>query len=135
MGRQWSTSRPAASYRRGWAVFREDKGIDWTPIRTPVGKLRGVQIRSFCADWGRRPWVSEEELTGRGFPSGRRMRQWLAGWLFAFCYPLSVTRMIVLPGTRRSGANADGASASGRTAPTTGFSGTVALGGYVIMAP
>jgi hypothetical protein len=30
--------------------------------------------------------------------------------------------MIVLPGTRRLGANADGASASGRTAPMIGFS-------------
>jgi hypothetical protein len=30
--------------------------------------------------------------------------------------------MIVLPDTRRSGVNADGTSASGRTAPTIGFS-------------
>jgi hypothetical protein len=37
-------------------------------------------------------------------------------------YPPSVIRMIVLPGVRRSGANAAGASASGRTAPTIGLS-------------
>jgi hypothetical protein len=42
----------------------------------------------------------------------------LAVRLSAFGYPPSVTRMIVLPDTRRSGANADGASASGRTVPT-----------------
>ena len=37
-------------------------------------------------------------------------------------YPPSMIRMIVLPGMRRSGANAAGASASGRTAPTIGLS-------------
>src|SRR5215470_19952905 len=42
--------------------------------------------------------------------------------LFAFGYLPCVIRMIVLPATRRSGANADGTSASGRTAPTIGFS-------------
>jgi hypothetical protein len=46
----------------------------------------------------------------------------LADRLSAFGYPPCVTRMIVLPGTRGSGANADGTSASGRTAPTIGFS-------------
>lgn len=37
-------------------------------------------------------------------------------------YPPSVMRMIVLPGVRRSGVNAAGASARGRTAPTIGLS-------------
>jgi Domain of unknown function DUF302 len=37
-------------------------------------------------------------------------------------YPPSVMRMIVLPGVRRSGANAAGVSASGRSAPTIGLS-------------
>jgi hypothetical protein len=37
-------------------------------------------------------------------------------------HPPSVIRMIVLPGVRRSGANAAGASASGRTAPIMGLS-------------
>ena len=45
----------------------------------------------------------------------------------AFRYSPSVTRMIVLPGIRRSGVNADGASASGRTAPMIGCSRPAAV--------
>ncbi len=36
-------------------------------------------------------------------------------------YPSSATRMMVLPGARRPGANAAGALASGRTSPTIGL--------------
>src|SRR5258708_22806016 len=105
---------PALGPGPGWLVHDE---------ASPALKLGPGSARTCAA--GLKSVPALDPITGTRVAAGgvrhNRMAHG-ADRLSAFGYPPWVTRMIVLPDTRRPGANADGASASGRTAPMIGFS-------------